>query len=55
MIWHALHHAGWLYQHGHYDAAAHALRQLLEQFRGHPGALSLIHKVMYALNPDWGL
>jgi hypothetical protein len=35
--------------------ATHELRQLLYQHRGNPHAVELIHRVMYAINPDWGL
>ncbi len=55
MLMHTLHHAAWLYRHGHYDQAARIFSHLLHVERHHPRVVEMIHRFMYALNPDWGL
>jgi hypothetical protein len=55
MIAQTLHHVAALYHAGHYDQAVHILRHLLHVERHYPASLDLIHRAMYALNPDWGL
>lgn len=52
MIHHTMIHVAQLYNAGHYDAAVR-LVLWLEHHRPH--SLALIHRLMYAINPDWGI
>lgn len=54
-LWQHLHLAGWLYDHGYYGQSARELRYLLHAEQSHPHIVALIHRVMYSINPDWGL